>query len=44
MPDESDSPIITPPSRKRKQLDMLKEDVLENILQELSEIKTVMRR
>ena len=33
-----------PPPRKRKQPDMSKEDVLQSILQELNEIKTVMRR
>ena len=44
MQDESESPTITPPSRKRNQSDMSKEDVLQNILEELSEIKTVMRR
>ena len=44
MQDESESPTITPPSRKRKQSDMSKEDVLQNILQELSKMKTAMRR
>ena len=44
MQDESKSPTIIPPPRKRKQSDMSKEDVLQSIFQELSEIKTVMRR
>ena len=44
MQDDSESPTITPSPRKRKQLDMSKEDVLQKILQELSEMKTVIRR
>ena len=44
MPDESESPTITPPPRKIKKFNTLKEDVLQNIRQELSEMKMVMRR
>ena len=34
MQDESESPTITPPPGNRKQPDMSKEDVLQNILHE----------
>ena len=44
MQDKSKPPTITLFPGKRKQPDMSKKDMLQNILQELSEMKTVMRR